>query len=65
MFRRLTMAFFRLYLKYLVSSYTRLIMGCIQCGVGGEVGARSRMCCGGWGGVGIWGSVILCYVYVC
>jgi len=31
-FRRLTMAIFRLYMKYLVSSYTRLIMGCIQWG---------------------------------
>ena len=32
MFRRLTMAIFRLYMKYLVSSYTRLNMGCIQWG---------------------------------
>ena len=30
MFRRLTMTIFRLYMKYVVSSYTRLIMGCIQ-----------------------------------
>jgi len=32
MFRRLTMAIFRLYMKYLVSSYTRLNMNCIQWG---------------------------------
>ena len=32
MFRRLTMVIFRLYVKYLVSSYTRLNMGCIQGG---------------------------------
>ena len=30
MFRRLTMAIFRSYMKYLESSYTRLIMVCIQ-----------------------------------
>jgi len=29
MFRRLTMAIFRLYMKYLVSSYSRLNVGCI------------------------------------
>ena len=32
MFRHLTMAIFRFYMKYLVSSYTRLNMGCIQWG---------------------------------
>jgi len=32
MFRRLTMIIFRLYMKYLESSYTRLNMGCIQWG---------------------------------
>ena len=32
MFRRLSIAIFRLYMKYLVSSYMRLIMGCIQWG---------------------------------
>ena len=32
MFRRLTMTIFRLYMKNLVSSYTTLIMGCIQRG---------------------------------
>jgi len=31
-FRRLTMAIFRLYMKYSVSNYTRLNMGCIQRG---------------------------------
>jgi len=33
-------------------------------GVGGEVGARSRMCYGGWE---VWvhgDSIIICYVYV-
>ena len=48
MFRRLTTAIFRLYMKYLVSSYTRLNMGCLQREVGGEVDTRSRMCHGGW-----------------
>ena len=43
MFRRMTMAIFRLYTKCLESSYTRLIMGCIQWGVGGKVGTRSRV----------------------
>ena len=32
MLRRLTMVIFRLYMKYLVGSYTRLNMGCIQWG---------------------------------
>ena len=50
MFRRLTMAFIRLYMKYLVSSYTRLIWA-VYCGeVGGEVGTRYRMCHRGWVG---------------
>ena len=45
MFRYLTMAIFRLYMKYLVSSYTGLIMGCIQWySTAGEVGTRSRIC---------------------
>jgi len=58
------MAIFRLYMKYLVSSYTRFIMGCIQWySTGGEVGTRSRMCHGGWE-VWVHGvSAILCYVY--
>ena len=48
MFRRLTMAIFRLYMKYLVSSYTRLIWAVFSGEVGGEVGTRSRTCHGGW-----------------
>ena len=48
MFRRLTMAIFRLYMKYLVSSYTRLIFAIYKMEVGGEVGTRSRMCHRGW-----------------
>jgi len=49
MFRYLTIVIFGLYMKYLVSSYTGLIMGCIQWySTGGEVGTRSRMCHGGW-----------------
>jgi len=48
-FRRLTMAIVRLYMTYLVSSYTRLFMGCIPWYItGGEVGTRSRMCHGVW-----------------
>jgi len=48
MFRRLTIAIFRLYMKYLLSSYTRLNMGCTQWySTGGEVGTRSRMFHGG------------------
>ena len=44
MFRHLTMAIFRLNMKYLVSSYTGLIMACIQWySTGGEVGTRSCM----------------------
>ena len=49
MFRRLTMAIFRLRNeKNLVSSYTCL-MWAVYCGeVRGEVGTRSRMCYVGW-----------------
>ena len=35
-------------------------MGCVQCGVGGGVGTRSRKCHGGGGGT--WGKC--CYVYM-
>jgi len=42
-FRRLTMAIFRLYMKYLVSSYTRLILVVYNGEPGGEVGTRTRM----------------------
>jgi len=63
MFRHLTVAIFRLYMKYLVSSYTGLILGCTQWySTGGEVGTRSRMCHGGWE-VWVHGvSAIICYV---
>jgi len=62
MFRRLTMPIFRLYIKYLVRSYTRLIWAVYSGEVGGEVGTRSRMCHGVWE---VWvhgDSVIICYV---
>jgi len=62
MFRHLTVAIFRLYVKYLVASYTGLIVGRIQWySTGGEVGMRSRLCCGGWE---VWvhavSSIMLC-----
>jgi len=40
MFRRLVMAFFRLYMNHLVSSYTKIYIGYL-CGEGGKVGTRS------------------------
>jgi len=63
MFRHLKIAIFRLYMKYLVSSYTGLIMGCIQWySTRGGVGTRSRMCHGGWV-VWVHGvPAIICYV---
>jgi len=42
------MAIFRLYMKYLVSSYTRLIWAVYSGKVGGDVGTRSYMCHRGW-----------------
>jgi len=48
MFRRLTMAIFRLYMKYLVSSYTGFIWAVYSGEVGGELGTKSRMCHRGW-----------------
>ena len=48
MFRRLTMAIFRYVMKYLVSSYTRLNMGCKQWEVGVDMDTRSRICHAGW-----------------
>ena len=48
MFQHLTMAIFRLYMKCLVSSYTKLIWVVYSGEVGGEVDTRSRMCHGGW-----------------
>ena len=43
MFRRLLMAIFRLYMKYLLSSYTKHSRVCMGKG-GGKVGTRSRIC---------------------
>ena len=60
MFRRLKKAIFRLDMKYLVSSYMRIITGCKQWySTGGEVGTRSGK---SWrvGGVGTWG--VCCYI---
>ena len=48
MFLPLTMAIFRLRLKNLVSSYTRLMLAVYSGEVRSEVGTRSRMCCVGW-----------------
>jgi len=62
MFRHLTMSIFRLNVKYLVSSYAGLIMGCIQWySTGGEVGTRS---CTGHGIWEVWvhGGTLLLYV---
>jgi len=61
MFRRLTMAIFRLYMKYLLNSYTGLLWAVYIGEVGGEVGTRSRMCHGGWE-VGTWGNCYYMYV---
>jgi len=44
MFRHLIMAVFRLYMKYLLSSYTKHIwVFCVVYG-GGKMGMRSRIC---------------------
>ena len=48
MFRRLKMDIFRLYMKYLLSSYTKLIWAVYMGRVGGEMGMRSRMYHRGW-----------------
>jgi len=48
-------------MKYLVSSYTRLIWVVYSEEVGGEVGTRSRMCHGGWV-VWVQGGTVLFYV---
>ena len=59
MFWHLTMAIFGLYMKYLVSSYTRHIMGCKQGGGRrGDVFTRSCMVHGGWE---VWVHGGLCY----
>ena len=54
MFRCLAMANFRLYRKYLVSSYTRLIMGCIQWGGRGWGGHEISYVSWRLKGVGTW-----------
>jgi hypothetical protein len=60
MFWPLTMAIFRLGLKMLVSSYTRLIWAVYRGEVRGEVGMRSRMC---YVGCVLWvHGVLLLYV---
>ena len=61
MFRRLTMAIFRLHMQYLVRSYTRFICAVYSGEVGGEVGTRSPMCHGGWE-VWVHGGTLLLYV---
>jgi len=48
MFRRLIMAIFRLYVKYLLSSYTEHIWVVYMGEGGGTVGTRSRICQKGW-----------------
>jgi len=61
MVRRLTLAIFRLYMKYSVSSYTRLIMGCIQWGGTRWGGHEISYVSWRLGGVGTWGvSAIIC-----
>jgi len=61
MFRRLTMVIFRLYMKYLLSSYTILIWAVYSREVGGEVGTRSLIC---HRGLEVWvlGGTVLLYV---
>jgi len=62
MFRCLTMAIFRLYMKYLISSYKRLIMGCLQWG--GRRWGGHEISYVSWrlGGVGTWGFCYYMYV---
>jgi hypothetical protein len=48
MFRRLIMAIFRLYMKYLLSSYTKHAWAVYMGYGGGKVGTRSRICQKGW-----------------
>jgi hypothetical protein len=58
---RLTMAIFRFYMKYILSSYTNLIWVVYMERAGGEVGARSRMCHRGWE-VWVLAGILLLYV---
>ena len=44
MFRRLMMAIFRFYTKYLLSSYTKHTWAVYMGKGGGKVGTRSRIC---------------------
>ena len=64
MFRSLTMAIFRFHMKYLVSSYTRLNMGCIQWG--GKRWGGHEISYMSWrlGGVGTWGFCYYMYIWV-
>jgi len=62
MFRRLTMAIFRLYMKYLVSSYTRLIWAIYSEELGSEVSTSSRVCHRGWEVWAHGGGFMLLYV---
>ena len=48
MFRRMIMAIFRLYMKYLLSSYTKHTRVLYMGYGGGKVGTRSRICRRGW-----------------
>jgi len=48
MFRRLIMTIFRLYVKYLLSSYTKYTWAVYMGYGGGKVGTRSRICQKGW-----------------
>jgi len=48
MFRHLIMAIFRLYMKYLLSSYTKHIWAVYMGQGGGKVRMRSCICQKGW-----------------
>ena len=61
MFRLLTLAIFRLYIKYLLSSYTELKWTVYRGEVGGEVGTRSR-CVMEVGRCGYMGGTLLLYI---
>jgi len=48
MFRHFIMAIFRLYMKYLLNSYTKHTWAVCMGWGGGKVGTRSRICQKGW-----------------
>ena len=48
MFRRLIMTIFRLYMKYLLSSYTKQTWAVYMGQAGGKVDTRSPICPKGW-----------------